>query len=137
MAAFRKRNNKWQAQIRIKGQALRKKSFITKRDAESGARKVEAELEASAVRIDPRALERSTVRDLLERYQKEVTVAKRGGEGDTIVVTKLDRSVAHLLKVLEMIEAKGASFRILAMGIDTGTATGKLMLTLLGGVAEF
>ena len=137
MAAFRKRNNKWQAQIRIKGHAPRTKSFITKRDAESWARKVEAELEASSVRIDPRALERSTVRDLLERYQKEVTVAKRGGEGDTIVVTKLDRSVAHLLKVLEMIEAKGASFRILAMGIDTGTATGKLMLTLLGGVAEF
>jgi hypothetical protein len=78
MAAFRKRNNKWQAQIRIKGQAPRKKSFITKRDAESWARKVEAELEASAVRIDPRALERSTVCDLLERYRKEVTVAKRG-----------------------------------------------------------
>ena len=34
MAAFRKRNNKWQAQIRIKGQAPRTKSFITKRDAE-------------------------------------------------------------------------------------------------------
>lgn len=59
---------------------------------------------------------------------------------DTIVVTKLDRlarSVAHLLEVLEAIEAKGASLRILSMGIDTGTATGKLMLTLLGAVAEF
>lgn len=61
-------------------------------------------------------------------------------DGDTLVVTKLDRlarSVAHLLEVLEVMEAKGASLRILSMGIDTGTATGKLMLTLLGGVAEF
>ncbi|SMC39791.1 recombinase family protein [Primorskyibacter flagellatus] len=61
-------------------------------------------------------------------------------EGDALVVTKLDRlarSVAHLLEVLEKIEAKGATLRILSMGIDTGTATGKLMLTLLGGVAEF
>ncbi len=61
-------------------------------------------------------------------------------EGDILVVTKLDRlarSVVHLLEVLEVIEAKGASLRILSMGIDTGTATGKLMLTLLGGVAEF
>lgn len=61
-------------------------------------------------------------------------------EGDTLVITKLDRlarSVAHLLEVLEAVEAKGASLRILSMGIDTGTATGKLMLTLLGGVAEF
>ena len=61
-------------------------------------------------------------------------------DGDTLVVTKLDRlarSVAHLLEVLEALTAKGASLRILSMGIDTGTATGKLMRTLLGGVAEF
>ncbi|SEM71046.1 Site-specific DNA recombinase [Roseovarius tolerans] len=61
-------------------------------------------------------------------------------EGDTLVVTKLDRlarSVAHLLEVLEVISSKGAALRILSMGIDTGTATGKLMLTILGGVAEF
>lgn len=61
-------------------------------------------------------------------------------EGDTLVVTKLDRlarSVAHLLEVLDVLTTKGASLRILSMGIDTGTATGKLMLTLLGGVAEF
>ncbi len=61
-------------------------------------------------------------------------------EGDVLVVTKLDRlarSVAHLLEVLEVIADRGASLRVLSMGIDTSTATGKLMLTLLGGVAEF
>jgi DNA invertase Pin-like site-specific DNA recombinase len=61
-------------------------------------------------------------------------------EGDTLVVTKLDRlarSVAHLMEILEAVAAKGAALRILSMGIDTGTATGKLMLTILGGVAEF
>ena len=61
-------------------------------------------------------------------------------EGDTLVVTKLDRlarSVAHLFEVLERLTAKGASLRILGMGIDTATPTGKLMLTILGGVAEF
>lgn len=61
-------------------------------------------------------------------------------EGDVLVVTKLDRlarSVSHLLEVLERLTDKGASLRILAMGIDTATPTGKLMLTVLGGVAEF
>lgn len=61
-------------------------------------------------------------------------------EGDTLVVTKLDRlarSVAHLLDLLTALETKGASLRILSMGIDTSTATGKLMLTILAGVAEF
>jgi DNA invertase Pin-like site-specific DNA recombinase len=61
-------------------------------------------------------------------------------EGDTLVVTKLDRlarSVAHLLEVLAILTDKGAALRILDMGIDTSTPTGKLMLTVLGGVAEF
>jgi DNA invertase Pin-like site-specific DNA recombinase len=60
--------------------------------------------------------------------------------GDALVVTKLDRlarSVAHLVEILAQLEAKGAALRILAMGIDTATPTGKLMLTILGGVAEF
>lgn len=60
--------------------------------------------------------------------------------GDELVVTKLDRlarSVAHLLEILQRLTVKGASLRILDMGIDTSTAVGKLMLTVLGGVAEF
>lgn len=61
-------------------------------------------------------------------------------EGDVLVITKLDRlarSVQHLLDVLEVLTKKGASLRILGMGIDTATPTGKLILTMLGGVAEF
>ena len=61
-------------------------------------------------------------------------------EGDTLVVTKLDRlarSDGHLLSILDTLKAKGADLRILSMGIDTATPTGKLMLTVLGGIAEF
>lgn len=61
-------------------------------------------------------------------------------KGDTLVVTKLDRlarNVAHLCEIVERIKAKGASLRILAMGLDTGTPTGTLMLNVLGAVAQF
>ena len=61
-------------------------------------------------------------------------------DGDTLVVTKLDRlarSVAHLLSIVDTLDQKGAALRILNLGIDTATATGKLMLTVLGGIAEF
>lgn len=60
--------------------------------------------------------------------------------GDTLAVTKLDRlarSVVHLLEIVETLEAKGVALRVLAQNLDTGTPTGKLMLTMLGGVAEF
>ena len=64
-------------------------------------------------------------------------------EGDTLAVTKLDRlarSVADLLTIVAQLERKGVALRVLSMGgqpVDTGTATGKLMLTMLGAVAEF
>jgi DNA invertase Pin-like site-specific DNA recombinase len=64
-------------------------------------------------------------------------------EGDTLAVTKLDRlarSVADLLSIVARLDVKGVALRVLSMGgqsVDTSTATGKLMLTMLGAVAEF
>lgn len=60
--------------------------------------------------------------------------------GDVLVVTKLDRlarSVAHLVELVTRLEAKGVSLRILGMGVDTATPTGRLMLNLLGSIAQF
>lgn len=61
-------------------------------------------------------------------------------EGDTLLVTKLDRlarSVADLVAITEALRVKGVGLRILAMNLDTTTPTGKLMLNLLGSIAEF
>lgn len=64
-------------------------------------------------------------------------------EGDTLVVAKPDRlarSTADLLALVAQLEAKGVALLVLSMGgqaVDTRTPTGKLMLTLLGAVAEF
>jgi len=64
-------------------------------------------------------------------------------EGDTLVVTKPDRlarSVADLLGIIGRLEEKGVGLRVLSMGgaeVDTRTPTGRLMLTMLGAVAEF
>lgn len=62
-------------------------------------------------------------------------------EGDTLVVTRLDRlarSVIDLHQIIAKVAAKGASFRVLQQsGIDTSTSTGKLTLAVLAAVAEF
>jgi DNA invertase Pin-like site-specific DNA recombinase len=60
--------------------------------------------------------------------------------GDTFVVTKIDRlarSVTDLLAIVKRIEAKGAALRILAIGLDTSTPSGRLMLNVFGSIAQF
>jgi DNA invertase Pin-like site-specific DNA recombinase len=63
------------------------------------------------------------------------------GEGDTLIVTRLDRlarSTRDLLNVLHDIGEHGALFKSLAdTWADTTTPHGRLMLTILGGLAEF
>src|SRR6185437_800568 len=61
-------------------------------------------------------------------------------EGDTLVVTKLDRlarSVAHLVVIGERLDAKGVSLKVLEQAIDTSTSTGRLMFNMLGAIAQF
>ncbi|WP_443193602.1 recombinase family protein [Mycetohabitans sp. B46] len=61
-------------------------------------------------------------------------------EGDVLVVTKLDRlvrSIADLMATVQTLQHKGVSLRVLNLGMDTYTETGKLMLTVLNGIAQF
>lgn len=61
--------------------------------------------------------------------------------GDQLIVTRLDRlarSVGDLHRLVEQISSAGAGFRCLQQGgVDTASSTGKLMLAILGAVAEF
>ena len=61
--------------------------------------------------------------------------------GDVLIVTRLDRlarSTRDLLNVLDAVAKAGAGFRSLSDAwADTTTPHGRLMLTVLGGLAEF
>lgn len=61
-------------------------------------------------------------------------------EGDTLIVTKLDRlarSVKDLLEIVDRIQAKAAALKIMAMDLNTQTSHGRLVLQVLGAIAEF
>jgi DNA invertase Pin-like site-specific DNA recombinase len=84
-------------------------------------------------------------------FQEKISGAKRDRpqlaamleyirEGDTVIVTKLDRiarSTKDLLEIVDTLKKKGVAFKVLNIQLDTTTPTGKLMLTMLGGIAEF
>ncbi len=63
------------------------------------------------------------------------------GKGDTLIVCRLDRlarSSRDLLNILHDVTANGATFRsINDPWADTSTPHGKLMVAVLGGLAEF
>ncbi|MET4173877.1 DNA invertase Pin-like site-specific DNA recombinase [Bradyrhizobium sp. LA6.1] len=92
---------------------------------EGGAHKIFAEKESGAKR------DRKALHDALKALKA----------GDVLLVTRLDRlarSTLDLLNTLDAISKAGAGFRSLAdTWADTTTPHGKLMITILGGLAEF
>ncbi len=61
-------------------------------------------------------------------------------DGDTLVVTKLDRlarSTRDLLNILNALEQKKVKLNVIDQQIDTSTAAGRLLVTMLGSIAEF
>lgn len=61
-------------------------------------------------------------------------------EGDTIFVwdfSRLARSTKDLLDIVEQLQVKGIHLKSDKENLDTSTATGKLMLTMIGAINEF
>lgn len=62
-------------------------------------------------------------------------------EGDTLIVTKLDRlarSTADLYRIVTDLTAKGVAFKVLDdSAVDTSSRTGKLVMGILALIAEF
>lgn len=61
------------------------------------------------------------------------------GEGDTLVVWKLDRlgrSMRHLIVLVEQLRDRGINFRSLTDSIDTSTPMGRFFFHVMGALAE-
>jgi len=61
-------------------------------------------------------------------------------EGDVVYIhdfSRLARNTKDLLEIAEGLERRGITLISNKENIDTGTATGKLMLTMIGAIAEF
>ena len=61
-------------------------------------------------------------------------------EGDTLVVSRLDRlarSTLHLCQLAEHLEKKQVNLQVLDQNIFTADATGRLLFNMLGAIAQF
>jgi DNA invertase Pin-like site-specific DNA recombinase len=59
---------------------------------------------------------------------------------DTLVIWKLDRlgrSLSHLLSIVEDLRERGVNFASVQDGFDTSTASGKMVFSVIGAMAEY
>lgn len=93
------------------------------------------------------AFERAGVTEIVEEKRSAVSarpkleaILARLQPGDELVVYKMDRlarSLVDLLRIVSRIEAAGATFRSLTEALETNTLVGRMLVQLLGVVAEF
>ena len=104
-----------------------------------------ASLEAQVAALRAEGCEklfRERVSSAAERDQLEAAL-DRAREGDTLVVTTMDRlarSAQHLLEIVEGLERKGVALRLLDFEghkVDTHSRQGRLLLTMFAAFAQF
>jgi DNA invertase Pin-like site-specific DNA recombinase len=106
----------------------------------TGSQSAEAQVEALTAAGADKVFQETASGAQTDRVQLAKAIAALG-EGDTLLVSRLDRlarSTIDLLNTLEAVAKKGAAFKSLAdTWADTTTPHGRLILTVLGGLAEF
>ncbi|MGU3464249.1 recombinase family protein [Methylobacterium sp. C33D] len=76
----------------------------------------------------------------LEGRTELETIIQFTRAGDSLSVTRIDRlarSVGDLATIVQRLEAKGVSLKVLEQPVDTSTAAGRCFLGMLGVFAEF
>ena len=109
MGSIRKRNGKFQAQVRREGVKPVSKTFLTKKDAEVWVRGIEARIDAGEVNVAiPKLL---ALRDLLVRYADEITPQKKGKQQEFRRISRLLKDKISDTKLSKLSSATIAEFR--------------------------
>jgi integrase len=110
MATIRKRDRKWQVQVR-RNCLFVSKSFHTQKDAQEWARQMEVKADRRDLPPDPKALERVTLGELVQRYRDTVTAKKRGAQVESIVLNRFLRHPICSRRLSELRTADFANYR--------------------------
>ena len=110
MATLRNRGSKWQARVVRKGHAPLTKTFQSKQDAMRWARQIESAMDNGSF-TSPVLAERTTFKEVVERYMREVTPTMRSISEDTFRLRKLSRHPLCQLNMAALTPARVAEYR--------------------------
>lgn len=109
MATIRKRFDRYQVQVRRKGNPSISKSFLARKDAERWAREMEAALDRGDQSVTQPS--RITLRELLQRYRAEITPHKKGRNQECRRLNRLIRDPISELTLDLLSSSELAKFR--------------------------
>lgn len=127
MASIRQREGKWQARISIKDYPPVAKTFSNKADAVAWAKITESEMIRGAF-IKRTDAERTTLREALDRYQREITVKKRGFKTEHLRIEKWKETRLALRSLASLRPTDFAKYR--DQRIESGMAPSTVRLEL-------
>ncbi|PUE59347.1 integrase [Limnohabitans curvus] len=110
MASFRQRSSKWQARVTRDGYPNQVKTFEARADAERWARSVESAMDKGQF-VDTQEAQRTTLRELILRYVREVTPTMKSVTEDTYRLKALARRPIANWSLINLSATRIAAFR--------------------------
>jgi hypothetical protein len=120
VATIRKRGERWQAQVRLQGHQPVTKTFTLKADAEAWARQQEVNIERGEIESARRSLKAFLLRDLLERYEAELTPLKRGAVSEACRIRTLKGAAIASLSLDKLTPSVLARLRDQRLAVVSG-----------------
>ena len=111
MATLRNRGSKWQAQVRVQGAPPVSRSFAVRKDAEVWAKEIELSIFRNGSPASDQSLKKTTLDQLLERYERTVTPTKKGRGPESYMLRTLRRHAIARLALDKLTSASVAAYR--------------------------
>ncbi|MGH1573130.1 tyrosine-type recombinase/integrase [Methylobacterium sp. P31] len=129
MATIRKRNGRFQAQVRIKGSGPISKTFDTKAEAQRWARSVEVAIDDGSLSKPIQSQQSTTLGKILTRYQEEITPLKKWNHREKTIIRTVRRTNLWNVRLDDLTEDKAAGYRnIRSRTVKPATVVGELAL---------
>ncbi|MDA1180023.1 MAG: site-specific integrase [Planctomycetota bacterium] len=133
MATVRKRNGKWQVQVRRHGSAPATRTFRSKSDALAWGHLQEARIDRGEALDAPKRLRRLIVGDLLGKYLVAVTPTKKSSDKEVYRIKRLQNHRLSSIPLSELGSHHIAEFRDQRL-TQVGSQSARHDLNLLGHV---
>lgn len=111
MATLRKRNGKWQVQVRRNRQPPVSRTFTLKAEAQAWARQIELHGERADLPTQVAALSGITLSAIIIRYRNEVTPKKRSGKNEAIFLNAFLRNKLAQVQLNRLTPERFAAYR--------------------------